>query len=212
MNNPFEKKAGIALIIFTILLLLTMGLHPSGGSIEHIINISGIIIVTHSIAILSVPFGWIGFWGLTRKLGTDHFGSMLAFAIGSLGLIAVVLAAATNGLILPIFLQHYKDATPETLTAINPILRYGFAINLAFDYIYTAAFCLAILSWSVSILLTRKMAQWMGWLGIAMAVIGAGIFISGVAVNNLLGFRIFATIIMVWSLIIGLTLYSQSEK
>jgi hypothetical protein len=78
------------------------------------------IVITHSVAILSLPFGWIGFWGLTLKLGTDKFGSVLAFAMISLGLIAVLLAGATNGLVFPIFMQHYKDASPETMTAIDP--------------------------------------------------------------------------------------------
>jgi protein-S-isoprenylcysteine O-methyltransferase Ste14 len=63
MNNSFEKKAGIALVVFTILLVFTMVLHPAGGSVEHLISITGIIVTTHAIAILSLPFGWMGFWG-----------------------------------------------------------------------------------------------------------------------------------------------------
>lgn len=32
-------------------------------------------------------------------------------------LIATLLAAATNGLILPLYLQHYKEAAPDTTGA-----------------------------------------------------------------------------------------------
>jgi hypothetical protein len=209
MNNSFEKKAGISLIVFTILLVFTMVLHPAGGSVEHLINITGVIVVTHAIAILSLPFGWIGFWGLTGKIGTDHFGSMLAFAMVSLGLVAVMLAAATNGLVLPLFLQHYKDATPETIAAIKPIMKYSLAVNHAFDYIYTVAFGLAILCWSITILLTRKLAVWIGWLGIASSVITVAIFISGMALNSLQGFRIFAAGMVVWILLVGIVLCKQ---
>jgi hypothetical protein len=209
MNNPFEKKAGIALIVFTILLVFTMVLHPAGGSVEHLINIMGLIVTTHAIAILSLPFGWIGFWGLTQKIGTDHFGSMLAFAMISLGLVAVMLAAATNGLVLPIFLQHYKDATPETISNIKPILRYSFAVNQAFDYIYTGAFCLSILCWSIVILLTKKLAVWIGWLGIAVFIIAVAITVSGIAMNSLQGFRLFVSSMVIWILLAGIALYKQ---
>lgn len=211
MNNTFEKRAGIALIIFIILLLCTMVLHPAGGNIEYLIKITGVIVTTHSIAILSLPVGWIGFWGLTRRIGTNHTGSMLAFAMASLGLVAVLLAAAANGLILPIFLQHYKDADPETITAIKPILRYSFAINHAFDYIYTGAFCLAILGWSISILLTGKLSKWIGWLGIAISIAVVVIVVSGIAVNSLQGMRIFVSTIVIWILLAGIALYKQQE-
>jgi hypothetical protein len=209
MNNSFEKNAGLALIVFTILLALTMGLHPAGGSVEHLIRIQRLIITTHAIAILSLPFGWIGFWGLTRKLGLDNFWSVLAFAMISFGLVAVLIAASANGLIVPIFLQHYKDATPEAIDSIRPVLRYSFAINGAFDYIYTFAFCLAILGWSITILRTGRLSKWLGWAGILVAIAAAVIFVSGVAVHSLQGFRIFVTAIVVWVLMAGVALFKQ---
>jgi hypothetical protein len=206
MNNSFEKNAGFSLIVFTILLVFTMVLHPAGGSVEHLIHISKNIVIIHSIALLSIPFGWIGFWGLTRKIGTDHFGSMLGFVMASAGLLAAMLAATTNGLVMPIFLRHYTEVTPETIAAIKPMLRYSAAVNHAFDYMYTVAFCLGILCWSISILLTRKLAVWIGWVGIVISFAVAAFFISGVAVNNLEGFRIFVSSIVVWIFVAGVGL------
>lgn len=187
-----------------------MVLHPAGGSVEHLIRISNRIIITHAIAILSLPFGWIGFWGLTRKIGTEHFTSMLGFAMISLGIIAVMIAAATNGLVMPFFLQHYKDADPETLNSIRPILRYSFAINHAFDYIYTGGFSLAMLCWSIAILRTRKLAAWIGWIGIALCIVA--LIITTVGVNTLLGFRLFAGSIVLWILLVGIDLYKQKSQ
>jgi hypothetical protein len=85
MNTPFTQKAGLSLIIFTILLVFTIVLHPAGGSIGHLVNMTMLIIVTHSIAILSLPVGGIGFWGLTAKIGAERFGSMLALGWLCLG-------------------------------------------------------------------------------------------------------------------------------
>ena len=203
MNNTFEKQAGISLIIFTVLLVFTMMLHPAGGSIEHLIRITPVIVITHSVAILALPFGCIGFLGLTRKIGTENFASVLGFIMVCFALIATLLAAATNGLIVPLYLQHYKEATPEAINAINPILRYGFTVNLAFDYIYTGAFCLAMLNWSIAILITKKLTAWIGWLGIFISLITVVIFISGMAVNNLHGLRIFGVCVISWILIVA---------
>lgn len=208
MNNLSDKKSGISLIIFIVLLVFTMVMHPAGGSVEHIIRISRLIIITHTIAIVSIPFGWIGFQGLTRRIGTDQFGSVLALALMSLGMIAVLLAAATNGLVLPLFLQDYKDAGTANISAI---LDYSLAVNHAFDFIYTGAFCLAIGCWSINILLNRDLPAWIGWLGVA-TVIGAAIaFTSGLAVNSLNGFRIFVAALVVWMLAAAIMLLKPAK-
>lgn len=207
-----EKNAGISLLVFTFLLVFTMVLHPAGGSVEHLIRITPQIVITHSIALLSLPFGWLGFWGLTRRIGTDRFGSVLAFALISFGLVAVMLAATVNGLVLPIFLQHYHDATPEKLADIKPVLRYSFAVNQAFDYIYTFAFCLAMLGWSITGLAAKKLPAWLGWLGIVLAIATAVIFISGLALHTLQGFRLFVTSIVIWLMLVGWQLAKKSSQ
>jgi hypothetical protein len=212
MTTNFDKQAGISLIIFTILLVLTMVLHPVKGNVAYIIQITWIIMAVHAIAILSLPFGWMGFWGLTRKIGTDNGWSVLAFAFISLGLVAVMIAAATNGLIFPIYLQHYKDATPEKLDSLKPILRYGFAINAAFDYIYTFAFAIAIACWSIAILMTKKLNRAIGWMGIFVSIATLIIFISGIAMNSLQGFRIFVTVLVLWILYVGVELVKKRES
>lgn len=211
MNNLFEKNAGLFLIIFTVLVVFTMTLHPAGGSVEHIIRVTNMIMITHAIAIFSLPFGWIGFWGLTRRIGAEHAGSVLAFAMSSLGLTAIMLAAATNGLVLPIFLHHYKDAAADILSSLKPVLRYSSAVNHAFDYIYTGAFCVAILCWSITMLLTKRMAAWIGWLGVAVSLsITTAVFTSGIAVNSLLGLRLFTIGMVAWILLVGIVLYRQN--
>jgi hypothetical protein len=121
----------------------------------------------------------------------------------SLGLVAVLLAGATNGLVFPIFMQHYKDASPETMTAIDPILRYSLAVNHAFDYVYTVAIGLAVLCWSIEMLVTRKLPVWIGWAGVTLTVFIVALFIFGVGVNSLHGLRLFGTGLVLWLLAVG---------
>ena len=205
-NHISDKQAGISLIIFIILLVFTMVLHPVGGSVERLINITGLIIGTHALAIFSLPFGWVGFRGVTRRIGTEHFSSSIAWGMVIFGLIAAMLAGATNGLVLPIFLQHYKDASPETPEAISPIIRYSYAVNHAFDYVYTGAFCFAILGWSIDILRGKKLPAWLGWLGLLLFVGMVALLIGGMNIHHLSGFRIFVTSILVWILLAGILL------
>jgi hypothetical protein len=209
MKKTFEQNAGLSLIIFTILLVVTMVMHPAGGNVEYLIRISNQIIITHSIAILSLPFGLVGFWGLTKKIGMDHLLSVFAFAVIALGIIAVMVAASANGLVMPIYLQDYKGASPETIESIRPVLRYSFAINHAFDYIYTGAFCIAMVCWSIMILTTKKLPVWLGWMGIVLSIAAAIIFLTGLGVNTLQGFRLFVTSIIVWIALAGLKLWTS---
>jgi hypothetical protein len=206
-QQAFERKAGTALIIFAILLLLTMVLHPAGNNIPGLIRMSTIILIVHSVAILSLPVGWTGFLGLTRRLGTDHFGAVCAFAFMTIGLIAAMMAATFNGLILPLYLQRYAGESDAVFNSLQTVLRYGFTINKAFDYLYTAAFCIAILTWSIAIVQTGKMDRRIGWTGIALSIIMLAIFFGGMAdANRLNGLRIFLGGIIIWIILTGITL------
>jgi hypothetical protein len=211
MNANFEKNAGISLVVFTLLMAFTMILHPAGGSFEHLLKIRSMIIITHAIAIVSLPFGFIGFWGLTKRIGTDNFLSATAFSFILFGLMAVMVAAAANGLVMPMFIEKYKDASPEIIASIKPVLKYSLSVNAAFDYIYTGAFCLAILAWSVAILYSKKLPAWVAWLGIALSLAGTAIFISGFSIISLHGFRMFVSGIVLWIAIAGISLIRTTK-
>lgn len=206
MQTQFERRAGVSLIIFTILMTFTMVLHPAGGNVEYLLKIINIIIITHAIAILSLPFALAGFWGLTKKIGTDNFLAILGFSFISLGLIAVMIAAAANGLVMPLFIQTYKDASADTMALMKPVLRYSFSVNHAFDYIYTGAFCLAILCWSIMIIHTKKLPSWVGWFGVVTAIAAVFIFITGMSMPGLQAFRLFVSCLVLWILMIGIVL------
>ena len=109
MSRAFEKQAGVALIVFTILILFTMVFHPTGGNFQHLLMIIPMLLITHSIAILSLPFAALGFWGLTKRIGFDNLFAVSAFAMSLVALVAALLAASTNGLILPLYVFQYKD-------------------------------------------------------------------------------------------------------
>lgn len=200
------KSAGIALISGCLLLVLTMILHPVGGNVEHLIKITTLIIITHSIAIASIPVLIFGFWGLTQYLADRKGWAIGAFIIMTTGLFAVMLAATVNGLVLPFFVNRFQEAIPETIDAIRPILQYNQSLNHAFDYIFMGASCLAILLWSVASLQTKKLSKWMGYFGLLLSIAAMLVWSTGFNFVDLGGFRYFTFSMVSWILSAGFLL------
>lgn len=197
------KHAGAALLTFVLLLLFTMVMHPAGGSIQHLQAFSGMIILTHSIAILSLPFGAAGFLGLTQHLGAGDFFARTAFAAVAFALVAVMMAATANGLVLPMLL---KD-----MTAPDPLMRYTHYINSAFDYIYTAFFSFAMLFWSIAILRTRRFPAWCAYAGLVLCLAGPAFILLGLAPATLTGVRFFFAAIAIWIALVARSLMSVGQ-
>ncbi len=199
-------------MIAIVLMVFTMVLHPTGGSIEHLQRISTLIMTTHSIAILSVPFWLPGFLELTKLLEDGGFFSRMALALQVVGLFAVVMAATLNGLALPLFVNHYKDASPATIQSIKPIVTYNTALNHGFDLVFIGASTLAILGWSVAILNTRRLPLRAGWFGIAVTLAIVVTMTSGFSLTDLTGFRVFVTGFAVWVVVMIVVCRKENDK
>lgn len=204
MKTQFEKNAGISLVVGSALMMLTMILHPAGGDLPHLIKIQKIIIVSHSLAILSIPFSFIGFLGLTRRIGAENFFSITAFSFMAFGLAAAMGAAATNGLALPFFVEDYQDAPPEMLATTNAMVRYNFALNHAFDYILLGAMFSSILFWSIAMLSTKTFTRWVAYLGVGLTLAGGLVLLTGYNFVSLAGFRVFVFGSVGWIVSVGI--------
>jgi hypothetical protein len=205
------KNAGYVLLAGCFLITITMVLHPAGGSVEKILKIKTLIIVTHAIAVLSMPFCMIGFWGLTKLLGSERLLPISAFAISVFGLIAVMCAGVVNGFALPLFVQRYAGADAETIESIKPVLRYGASLNHGFDYVFIGAMCLSILLWSIAILQTKPVTKWLAYLGIVICAAAIVMLFGGFEFVSLSGFRVFVFGIVAWIVWAGLSLVRVSK-
>lgn len=210
MKNHLDKSAGVSLIIGSILMIITMVLHPVGGSIEKLIQISTLAIVTHALAVFSVPFSLYGFWGLTRRLGTDKALSMAGFITAGIGLGAAILAAAVNGLALPFFIGNFEGTDTQTLDMVSIVLSYNFSLNHAFDYILIGGICEAFLLWSIVMIRTKSFPTWIAYLGILMGIGYLVMLLTGFVLVDLSGFRFFIFGIVIWIIAVGI--YLQKPK
>ena len=206
MSSKLEKAAGLSLLIGSFLMFVTMILHPVGGSIEHIVKVRTMGTIAHSIALLSIPFTWVGFRGITKRLSDAPFFSQTAYAFVTFALLAVMIAAALNGLVLTGFVGRYADASPEVIESIKPLLYFNGALNHAFDYIFMAGICISVLLWSIAILKTRKFTMWLGWFGIILSVLATSMWIVGFVFVDLHGFRIFVFGTVAWIVAAGIGL------
>ena len=211
MKNKIEKHAGVSMIIGALLATITMVLHPVGGNIEHLVKISPMIKTSHIIALFSVPFMLFGFWGLTRSIGFDKTFSVLAFATATLGLFAVMIAGAINGLAVPFFVENLNEANVERKEVAQMILSYGFSLNQAFDYIFIGAICEAFLLWSVAIFKEKLFPKWIAVLGVILGVGFLVALISGLVLVDLHGFRVFIFGIVIWIAAVGMVLQKTKE-
>lgn len=211
MKNKIETSSGTALLVGSLLMVVTMSLHPVGGNFEHLLRISSAIIITHSIALVTVPMILFGFWGLTKRLNNNNVFSIAAFITISLGVFAAICALVTNGLALPLFLNNFRNSPPEVITSIKPILLYNIALNSAFDLIFIGAACGAVILWSFAILRTRQFPKWVGYFGIIAGLSAIIALVAGFVFVNLTGFRIFILCFVAWTAIIGFLLRKEEK-
>ncbi|MEM7187241.1 MAG: hypothetical protein AAF466_11335 [Bacteroidota bacterium] len=211
MNRHAYKSTGISLLTGAFLIIVTMVLHPSGGSLERIVAISKTIMIAHALAILSLPFLLFGCYGLTKVLMDRWKLSILALITTSFALIAALFAALFNGLVLPYFLNQYADQLEAKADILRPISNFSFAINVPLDYVFIVGICLAILLYSVLILIERKFPAWIGYLGVVLILLAIAGGVTGFVFTSLLGFRIFVFGIATWILGSGVYLFRHRE-
>ncbi|MBK8955121.1 MAG: hypothetical protein IPM34_06140 [Saprospiraceae bacterium] len=200
--------AGTSLIFGCILLIITMVLHPSGGSIEHILKVKTIIVVSHSIAIISLPFICFGSWGLTILLKTSSQLSYFAFIFICFGLVAAMIAGTINGITLPLFLSENSSTDPSQNQMLKYVCSYGNFINIPMDYIMIISFSITILIWSFLIIRTKRLSRYIGFFGIILIVLGMLLLFNAFNLVNLFGFSIFILGISSWIILVGYNLVS----
>lgn len=179
-----DRKAGIALIAGSLGGILTMAMHPTGAAsltgeqVGHLFALSGAV---HSLAMVSVLLLFLGACGLARRLAAADRISFAAIVTFGFGCVAVVIAAAVSGFIVPSIWEHMVRDVPAATHQWQIAIDGIFQINQAFARIYSVAASIAIILWSVSALRN-------GGLGHGVAIYGcvvAPLIILGIGIGHL---------------------------
>lgn len=211
MHKSFTRLSGISLCFGSLIAVITMALHPAGGSVEHIIRIQHVLIFSHSLGIACLPFMGFGAWGLSCLLQTGSKTSILSLFVFCLGLVAAMIAAAVNGLILPQFLSDLI-ARPVDESIVNSIVRYGHHINVSMANIFIFATCISILIWCVLIIQTQELPKAAGYLGLSLLGFGLICLLLKANFTDLYGFRIFVAGLATWLTTTGIQMIMKGKS
>lgn len=206
------RSAGLSLLIGSFLMIVTMVLHPVGGDFDQLLMIVNMGITAHAIALFSVPFVAYGYWGIMVKLKEAVFLSRIGFSFMIFGLIAVMIAATLNGLVLMNFVASYADADQQVIAGLKPIFRYNHFFNLANDYIFMTAVGVSTLFWSIAAVKTRQFPTWVGYFGMILVVMAFLMLITGFIFTEVRGFRIFIFGTTAWTMTMGWYLMRNRDK
>ena len=110
-----DRKAGIALIAGSLGGIVTMAIHPTATAsltAEQAAHLSVHSGVAHTLALLSVLLLFLGACGLARRLAAADRISFAAIVTYGFACVAVMIAGAVSGYIVPGILNHMVRDVP----------------------------------------------------------------------------------------------------
>jgi hypothetical protein len=207
-----DRKSGIALIAGSLGGILTMAIHPTGAAsltADQVAHLAVASAAAHSLAMVSFVVLFLGGCGLARSIGAPDRIAFSAIVTYGFACVAVFIATAVSGFIVPSIMRHMILDVPATAQQWTIVIDGIFQINQAFARIYSVAASLAIILWSVSALRN-------GGLGRGVATYGcviAPLIIVGIVIGHLrLNVHAMAMVVLgqaIWSVIVGAQLYSR---
>jgi hypothetical protein len=189
-----------------------MALHPtasvslSAEQASRLMETSG---VAHSIGMVSVLLLFLGACGLTRRIAAADRLSFAAIVTFGFACVAVFIAMAVNGFIIPAIMKRMVSDIPAAAHQWQIVVVGILQINQAFARIYSVATSLATILWSVSAL--RNLG-----LGRGVAIYGcvvAPLTILGIGIGHLRpdvhGMAVIFLGQAIWFILVGSQLHSR---
>lgn len=201
---------GLALMAGSLGMVVTMIFHPTGRDLlgqpdEVARRFEMITVLTHSLALASIPVLLFGFLGLTTSLSehTLAWAALVAYAFGST---AVMCAATFNGLVAPTLTRDLLTSDGSSREMLHLILDYNLLLNQAFAKVFVAASSFAVIFWSIPILRSGRFAKTVGLLGLVIGVVSIAALFSGHLRLNVHGFGLLVFAQAVWTFLLGVVI------
>lgn len=198
-----DRKAGIALIAGSLGGILTTAIHPTGAAS---LPMAG---PAHSIAMVSILLLFLGACGLSRRIAAVDRISFAAIVTYGFACVAVLIAAAVSGFVIPGIMKHMARDVPAAAHQWQIVIAGIFQINQAFARIFSLGASLAIILWSVSAVRNRGLARGVAIYGCVvapLAILGIGLGHLRLDVH---GMTVVGLGQVVWFILVGFQLCSQ---
>ena len=210
-----NRKAAIALIVGSIGGVLAMAVHPHGAGtltsaqVEHLALVSA---VAHTVALLSILLLFLGSCGLNSYLADRELWSFAALATFGFASVAVMIAGAISGYIIPSLMRHMLRDVPDAAHQWQIVIDAVFQCNQAFSRIYSVATGIAIALWSFSALRNRRLSAFIahyGWISSLLIIVGTCVGHIRLDVH---GMAIVAVSEVIWFVAVAVVLLRPSSR
>lgn len=210
-----DRKSGLALITGSLGGILTMAIHPTASaalSAPQVAHLSIVSAAAHSIAVVSVVLLFLGACGLARRLAAPDRISFAALIAYGFATIAILIAAAVSGFIIPDIMKLMVRDSPAAAALWRITIASVFQFNQAFSRLFSVAASSAIILWSVSALRGGELARTVAIYG---CIIGPLIILAICAGHlrlNLHGMAAVALGQTIWFILVGYQMCSFTER
>jgi hypothetical protein len=210
-----DRKSGLALIVGSAGMIITMSLHPSGhiaaAQMEPMIRM---LIFVHALALACVPVLFLGAWGLSRRMAAPDRLAIMGLVVYSFALLAVMNAAVADGLVTPNVLRQIvaSAGTPAAIDAWRMMSKFNFFMNQAYAQVFVAGASVAILLWSVAIIRGKALGRGLGIYGCILGVATLAALFSGYLNLDVHGFGAVVLGQAVWFVIAGSGLLGRENQ
>jgi hypothetical protein len=209
-----DRKAGIALIAGSLGFILTMAIHPTAGGsltdeqVVHLMRLSG---VAHSLAIASTVALFLGACRLTQRLAAADRYSFAAIVVFGFACVAIVIAAAISGFVVPSILRHMVRDDAANAHQWRIVIYGIFQINQAMAKIYSVGASVAIVLWSVDALSNGGLGRGTAIYGCVIAVLITIAIASGHVQLDVHGMAAVGLGQAIWFIVAGSQLCSMAR-
>lgn len=176
-----------------------------GANAGHMMQLN---VAVHSLALVCIPILFLGALGLTRRLAAPNRLALSALVMYGFADVAVMIAAATSGLIAP-GLFHHMAANPGMADAWRAALALNGHINQAFAMIFVVASSAAIVLWSAAILRSSGFSRPLGIYGCIIGPLTVIAVLSGHIRLNVHGFGLVVLVQAIWFISAGILLWKD---
>lgn len=209
-----NRKSGIAFIAGSIGGIVTMAIHPTASGVltpaqfEHLAVASAI---AHSLAMVSFLLLVLGAFGLTRRLAAPDRLAFSGLVVYVFAAIAVLIATAVSGFIVPNIMRHMIRDAPTTAQQWHIVIDSIFQINQAFSRIFTVAASVAVVLWSASALRNGGLGRGIAIYGCIIAPLIILAICSGHLTLNVHGMAIVVFAQAIWFIGVGIQLSNDDS-
>ena len=208
-----NRLGALALILGAVSGIITLTFHPAGGA-HHVTPaqfemLIAVVIGVHALAIAGLPFSFLGTLALSRRIDSPNRIAIVALVIYGFSLVATMAAATMSGLVTPGVLRHMV-AHDSGSDQWRMFMEYTHSINQGFARIGAVGSSLAIILWSITVLMRRSLHYALGVYGLLVGLCILVALFAGELDVELHGFRIITFAQSLWFIIAAILLWRSS--